>query len=107
LTGFDVYIESTLEPAQLAAGLDESMSSSPLRLEMITNRGAIVFPSSGRRVSLVDHYRCRFVLRDGVTRLGDEEILSLLATLGRSHRWMHVEKLQEFDGEPAYSRSQV
>src|SRR6476620_8905392 len=38
LTGLDVYIESTLEPAQLAAGLDESMSSSPLKLEMITNR---------------------------------------------------------------------
>jgi isocitrate dehydrogenase len=74
---------------------------------MITNRGAIVFPSSGRRVSLVDHYRCRFVLRDGVTRLGDEEILSLLAALSHSHRWMHVEKLQEFDGEAAYSKSQI
>ena len=107
LTGLDVYIESTMEPEQLAAALDESMSASPLRLEMITNRGAIVFPSSGRRVSLVDHYRCRFVLRDGATRLGDEEILSLLNTVGRSHRWMHVEKLQEFDGEGAYSKSQV
>jgi len=107
LTGLDVYIESTLEPQELATGLEESMSASPLRLEMISNRGAIVFPSSGRRVSLVDHYRCRFVLRDGVTRLGDEEILSLLQTVGRSHRWMHVEKLQEFDGEAAYSKSQV
>jgi isocitrate dehydrogenase len=107
LTGLDVYIESTLEPNELATDLEESMSSSPLSLEMITNRGAVVFPSSGRRVSLVDHYRCRFVLRDGVTRLGDEEILSLLGTIGRSHRWMHVEKLQEFDGEAAYSKSQV
>jgi isocitrate dehydrogenase len=107
LTGLDVYIESTLEPEQLATSLDDSTSSSPLRLEMITNRGAIVYPSNGRRVSLVDHYRCRFVLRDGVRRLGDEEILSLLATIGHSHRWMHVEKLQEFDGEIAYSRSQI
>ena len=107
LTGLDVYIESTLEPEQLASELEESMSSLPLRLEMITNRGAIVFPSSGRKVSLVDHYRCRFVLRDGVERLGDEEILSLLATVGRSHRWMHVEKLQEFDGEAAFSKSQI
>lgn len=107
LIGLDVYIESTLDPAQLASGLDESMSSSPFKLEMITNRGAIVFPSSGRSVSLVDHYRCRFVVRDGVTRLGDEEILSLLGTLSHSHRWMHVEKLQEFDGEAAYSKSQI
>ncbi len=107
LTGLDVYVESTLEPDQLAESLDESMAASPLKLEMITNRGAIVYPSSGRRVSLVDHYRCRFVVRDGASTLGDEEILSLLETVGRSHRWMHVEKLQEFDGEPAYSKSQI
>jgi isocitrate dehydrogenase len=107
LTGLDVYVESTLEPDQLASALEESTASAPLKLEMITNRGAVVFPSSGRKVSLVDHYRCRFVLRDGVTRLDDEEILSLLSTVGRSHRWMHVEKLQEFDGEAAYSKSQV
>lgn len=107
LTGLDVYVESTLEPEQLAQSLDEAMASSHLKLEMITNRGAIVYPSSGRRVSLVDHYRCRFVLRDGASTLGDEEILSLVETVGRSHRWMHVEKLQEFDGEAAYSKSQV
>ncbi|MFL5467845.1 MAG: isocitrate dehydrogenase, partial [Gemmatimonadaceae bacterium] len=82
-------------------------NSSPLKLEMISNRGAMVFPSSGRRVSLVDHYRCRFVLRDSASKFGDAEILSLVATLGAKHRWMHIEKLQEFDGEPAFSKSQV
>jgi isocitrate dehydrogenase len=74
---------------------------------MITNRGAMVFPSSGRRISLVDHFRCRFVLRDAETILGDVEILALLGTIGARHRWMHIEKLQEFDGEPAFSKSQV
>src|SRR5947209_3136061 len=33
LTGLDVYIESTLEADQLAESLDESMASSPLKLE--------------------------------------------------------------------------
>ena len=107
LAGFDVYIESDLEPAKLAAGLELLAKPSPLKLEMISNRGAMVFPPSGRRISLVDHFRCRFVLRDAATVLSEVEILALLGTIGARYRWMHVEKLQEFDGEPAFSRSQV
>src|SRR5687768_13218177 len=61
VTGVDVYIESDLDPHALAANLEQLLESSPLRLQMITNRGAMVFPSNGRRVSLVDHFRCRFV----------------------------------------------
>ena len=107
LSGLDVYIESDLDPATLAADLEKLTLMSPLKLEMITNRGAQVFPSSGRRVSLVDHFRCRFVLREAATSFGDAEILSLLGPIGAAHRWMHIEKLQEFDGEPAFSKSQV
>ena len=107
LTGVDIYIESDLEPKALATDLENIATSSPLVLQIITNRGAMVFPGSGRRVSLVDHYRCRFVQRDGATQIGDSEILSLLGAVGSKHRWMHIEKLQEFDGEQAYSKSQI
>jgi len=107
LTGLDIYIESDLDPAKLAEDLEKLTRSSPFKLQMITNRGAMVFPASGRRVSLVDHFRCRFVLREAAAKFGDSEILSLLGTVGPQHRWMHIEKLQEFDGEPAFSRSQV
>lgn len=107
LTGIDIYVESELEPKALAAELEKVTGTSPLTLQMISNRGAMVFPGSDRRVSLVDHYRCRFVLRDTAGRLGDAEILSLLGSVGASHRWMHIEKLQEFDGEQAYSKSQI
>jgi isocitrate dehydrogenase len=107
LIGLDVYIETDLDPAKLAAALELVAKPSPLKLQMITNRGAMVFPPSGRRVSLVDHFRCRFVLRDAAAALTDVEILALLGTIGARHRWMHIEKLQEFDGEPAFSKSQV
>ncbi len=107
VSGVDVYIETDLEPKVLAGNLEKLVQTSPTRLEMITNRGAMVFPSSDRRVSLVDHFRCRFALRDGKASLGDADILSLLESIGGQHRWMHVEKLQEFDGEPAFSKSQV
>jgi isocitrate dehydrogenase len=107
LGGIDIYIESDLDPAKLAASLETLTRLSPLTLQMISNRGAQVFPLTGRRVSLVDHFRCRFVLREGTSSFGDAEILSLVGTVGATHRWMHLEKLQEFDGQPAFSKSQV
>src|SRR5712675_1088971 len=102
LTGVDIYVESSLDPANLAADLEKLTEMSPLKLQIITNRGAMVYPSSGRRVSLVDHFRCRFVFRDAAASAGDAEILSLLGAVSAKYRWMHVEKLQEFDGEPAF-----
>ncbi len=107
VSGVDVYIESDIDPKALAQSLENLIASSPLRLQMITNRGAMVFPSSDRRISLVDHFRCRFVPSDGAASLGDAEILSLLEVIGGEYRWMHIEKLQEFDGAPAFSKSQV
>jgi len=107
VSGVDIYVESDLEPKPLAASMEKLATSSALRLEMITNRGAMVFPSSDRRVSLVDHFRCRFVPRDSGSELGDADILALLATIGGQYRWMHIEKLQEFEGEPAFSKSQI
>jgi isocitrate dehydrogenase len=107
VTGVDVYVESDLEPKELAASVESLTKASALRLQMITNRGTMVFPSNDRRVSLVDHFRCRFVSVDSASSVGDAEILGLLTSVGKTHRWMHVEKLQEFDGEPAFSKSQV
>jgi isocitrate dehydrogenase len=107
VTGVDVYVESDLEPPELAQSLEALAKSSTLRLQMITNRGAMVFPSNGRRVSLVDHFRCRFVQREVGDDLADADILALLRTVGARYRWMHIEKLQEFDAEPAFSKSQV
>ena len=107
VSGVDIYVESELEPKALAGNLEKLIQPLPFRLEMITNRGTMVYPSSGRRVSLVDHFRCRFVLRDGSGSLGDADIVSLVQIVGGQHRWMHIEKLQEFDGEPAFSKSQV
>jgi isocitrate dehydrogenase len=105
--GMDVYVESELEPKALAASLEGLAKSSQLRLEMITNRGAMVYPSSDRRVSLVDHFRCRFVPKNPASDLADADVLSLVATIGGQHRWMHIEKLLEFDGKAAFSKSQV
>ena len=106
VVGVDVFIETELLPAELARELGKIAGESGVRLQMITNRGAMVFPSTERAVSLVDHFRCRFIRPDNGD-LGDPAIVALLGKIGATHRWMHVEKLQEFDGVPAFSKSQV
>jgi isocitrate dehydrogenase len=38
--------------------------------------------------------------------VSDALALELLRRIGQRFRWMHVEKLQEFDGAPAFARAQ-
>ncbi len=107
VTGVDVFIESRLQPAELAEALNELSSGTSVGLQMITNRGNTVYPNDDDRfVTLVDQYRCRFMKRDRHDRLTNAEILSLLTRIGEEHIWMHVEKLQQFDDVDAFSRTQ-
>ena len=105
VTGVDVFIESDLQPAALGESLGELVAATTLSLQNIGNRGNIVFPVTEQTVSLVDQYRCRFLARNRHADISDPEILSLLTRIGNTHRWMHIEKLQQFDGEDAFSRS--
>ncbi|HEY4955029.1 MAG TPA: NADP-dependent isocitrate dehydrogenase [Gemmatimonadaceae bacterium] len=105
VTGVDVFVESTLGPQELSDELSALIEGTTFTLHAITNRGNTVFPVKDRTVSLVDHYRCRFLSRDRNADVGDPEILALLTRLGESAQWMHVEKLQQFDGVDGFSRT--
>jgi isocitrate dehydrogenase len=72
---------------------------------MISNRGTKVYPDVGAMTDCVDHWRCRFVLREQGD-LQDPILLQLLAAVAARYRWMHTEKLMEFNGKPAYTRAQ-
>jgi isocitrate dehydrogenase len=103
----DVFIESSLQPEQLGADLNEICSGTTVALQMIGNRGNTVFPADeGRRVTLVDQDRCRFMKKSRGDALSNAEVLALLTRIGEAHIWHHVEKLQQFDGEDAFSRTQ-
>jgi isocitrate dehydrogenase len=105
VVGVDVFVESGLMPHELGPLLDGLVESSPLRLKMISNRGTKVYPDGNSNIDVVDHYRCRFVLReDGeLTRAG---IRDLLSTIEGDVDWVHLELLQEFDGAAAYTKAQ-
>jgi isocitrate dehydrogenase len=53
-----------------------------------------------------DHFRCRFIIKEEPGDLSDEDVHELLVRISSAHSWMHIEKLQEFDGELGFTRDQ-
>lgn len=106
VVGMDVFIESAASPAVLGPALAQLAEGTPLALKSLANRGVQVYPSRGRAPDCVDAHRARYLLRDAAAELGDEACLELLRRVGAQQRWVHVEKLQEIDGSPAFSKDQ-
>jgi isocitrate dehydrogenase len=104
--GADIFIESPAAPEELGRRLEALVEGSALRLKMISNRGTKVYPTTGGMTDCVDHWRCRFIRREGAGQLDDATLLGLLGKVGSAYRWMHVEKLEEHDGALAYTRAQ-
>lgn len=104
--GADIFVESALDPQALGQALEQIAAESPLRLKMISNRGTQVYPATGAITDCVDHWRCRFVLRDPDGSLQDAALIGLLEAVATRFRWMHVEKLQKIDGADGYTRAQ-
>ena len=104
--GADIFLESPLSPEALGQSLERLADDSPLQLKMISNRGTKVYPPTGAITDCVDHWRCRFVLRDPGGELSDAALLALLQRVAAEHRWMHLEKLQEFDGALGFTMAQ-
>lgn len=103
--GADVFLESQEGPDVLSERLQRLIVGTPYTLKMISNRGTQVWPSTGAVPTCVDHYRCRFIITDP-TIWTPESVLDLLSRIGRSYRWMHVEKLERLDGVDAFTKAQ-
>ncbi|MCS6851987.1 MAG: NADP-dependent isocitrate dehydrogenase [Gemmataceae bacterium] len=106
VVGADIFLESGLLPDKLGPTLEALAEGTPLKLKMISNRGTQVYPDKGTLIDCVDHYRCRFVLRDESGDLKDADLMALLGRVAAQHRWVHVEKLPEFDGQPGFTKAQ-
>jgi isocitrate dehydrogenase len=106
VVGLDVFVESPLSAEDLGASLTELATGTRLELKMISSRGTKVFPPTGAITDTLDHWRCRFIIREDPGDLWDEDVHQLLARISRRHIWMHIEKLMEFDGELGFTRDQ-
>jgi isocitrate dehydrogenase len=103
--GVDVFVEAATDPETLGKSLEAVADGLSVRLKMISNRGARVYPSAGGETDCVDHWRCRFVAR-GTEAVDDATIIALMGRVGSKWRWMHIEKLEEIDGTPGWTRAQ-
>lgn len=106
LIGCDVFIESPLDAHALGESLDKIVAELPLRLKMISNRGTKVYPGPKQVTDCVDHWRCRFLVRQEGHAVTNHEIAELVDRIGDQHEWMHLEKLQMFDGVEGFTRAQ-
>jgi isocitrate dehydrogenase len=106
VVGMDVFVESPMGPGELGASLMELTHETPLSLKLVSSRGTKVFPPTGAITDTVDHYRCRFIIKESPGDLSDDDVHQLLVAISQRHRWMHIEKLQEFDGELGFTRDQ-
>ncbi len=104
--GVDVFIESIEGVETIGKRLEGLAKETTLQLKMISNRGVKVYPGSAGFADCVDHWRCRFMLDSTTDELSDAVIISLLTRVGAHFRWMHLEKLAEFDGKPGFSKAQ-
>jgi isocitrate dehydrogenase len=104
--GLDVFVESPLAAEELGASLIELTADTKLSLKMISSRGTKVFPPTGAITDTLDHWRCRFIIKEKQSDLPDDDVHELLQRISSRHRWMHTEKLQEFDGELGFTRDQ-
>lgn len=103
--GADIFIESAEDPDRIAEKLNLLTVGTPYRLKMISNRGTVVWPSTGGSTECIDHFRCRFIIEDQ-SAWNQESLLDLLKRISEQHRWMHVEKLEVIDGAPGFTRAQ-
>ncbi|MCL2225556.1 MAG: NADP-dependent isocitrate dehydrogenase [Defluviitaleaceae bacterium] len=104
--GADIFVEWGKDAETLGKSLDKIVEASPFRLKMISNRGTKVYPVGDAFPDCVDHWRCRFVLRDTAADASPEQVIELLTKVSAQHQWMHVEKLLELDGELGYTMAQ-
>ncbi len=107
VVGMDVFVEAALPPAELGPKVASAAEGTAFKLKMVSNRGTVVFPLTGTQTDVVDQHRCRFMLKVPALDVGQAEVAALLSALeARGLRWMHVEKLQAFDGKPGFTKAQ-
>lgn len=107
--GIDLFVEFSKGPDVLGPSLEKLTAGSALKFKMISNRGAQVYPTPKGATLItdcVDCYRCRFIPATPGADITDANIIEVLQKISASHRWVHIEKLNEFDSVAGYTKAQ-
>ena len=103
LVGVDVFIEWTKQvPSEVGEPMS-GLAGEDLQLKFVSNRGQRVWPGPAPATACTDHWRCRFVARDG-RRPDTRGIAALLGRVADAgFECIKTENLYEFDGVEGFS----
>lgn len=104
--GVDLFVESDQDAKSIGDRTLALTADCTLKLKVISNRGAQVYPLTAGYTDCVDQWRLRFIGRDNGQDVTDTEIMDLVKKISGEYHWINIEKLNEFDGAPGYTKSQ-
>ncbi|QJD97957.1 NADP-dependent isocitrate dehydrogenase [Mucilaginibacter robiniae] len=104
ILGVDVFVESTLQPAQLAE-VAQSKLNDKFKLIMISNRGTQVWPTGSVYTELVNQFRIRYEKADGI-ELNQKDVFNIAADVSDALKVCSVEFLMKFGDKIGYSLAQ-
>ncbi len=101
LVGVDVYVDWTKgTPDELGAAMQQH-NDDGLELQLISNRGARVWPNGMPETFTTDHWRCRFLAKRPITHTQITDLLQHVADSGLD--FIKIENLYNFNGQAGYS----
>lgn len=107
IVGVDVFLHKHQLSASMLAERLKLLETAELELEMITNRGVKVWPDGFAETFCTDQWRCRFMLKAGLTQLGYGDIIRLLSLISANNLdVIKTENLCTFHGEPGFMLGQ-
>jgi isocitrate dehydrogenase len=103
LVGVDVFLDwDKGSPNDLGNSLSQ-VSAGPLQLRVITNRGVKVWPDGLPETFCTDHWRCRFLGREGEDVRPAHVVQLLERVIQAGFDPIKTENLYLFDGVPGFS----
>ncbi|MEX2218370.1 MAG: isocitrate/isopropylmalate family dehydrogenase [Phycisphaerales bacterium] len=113
VAGCDLYLDTTMPPAELAKALEALAAGMPLRLTVISNRGTQVWPTGSVFTELVDCHCARFEAAEGGVASGgggagvtQQQVLALAGAVASKFTVSAYELLRTFGGVRGYSLAQ-
>ncbi|MBD3331988.1 NADP-dependent isocitrate dehydrogenase [candidate division GN15 bacterium] len=107
LVGVDVFVHWTAGGADELAVMLQTADNERLKLQMISNRGVMVWPEGYPETFCTDHWRCRFYTTKDSQGLSTDDVIGLLGRVADQQlEFIKTEHLYLFDGEPGFSLGQ-
>lgn len=104
--GVDISLTFDGLPQTLADKILPCVGEDGLELQMISNRGVVVYPNGQPDTFCADNWRLRFMSKDG-SNVRTSQIISLMDRLNKADmNFTKAQMLYTFDGKPGFTAAQ-